>query len=74
VAGQLGKTRGWLDEWGPRARDMSVEEFMAQVEALVRSEIGDEAGDRFLQAAPLDHSYMGLARYWRKRSEREAAA
>jgi glyoxylase-like metal-dependent hydrolase (beta-lactamase superfamily II) len=74
VAGQLGKTRAWLDEWGPRARDMSVQEFMTQVEALVRSEIGDEAGDRFVQAAPLDHSYMGLARYWRKRSEREAAA
>jgi glyoxylase-like metal-dependent hydrolase (beta-lactamase superfamily II) len=74
VAGQLGKTRAWLDEWGPRARDMSVQEFMTQVEALVRSEIGDEAGDRFVQAAPLDHSYMGLARYWRKRSERGAAA
>jgi glyoxylase-like metal-dependent hydrolase (beta-lactamase superfamily II) len=74
VAGQLGRTRAWLDEWGPLARDMSTEEFVARVEALVRSEIGDEAGDRFLQAAPLDHSHMGLARYWRKRAEREAAA
>jgi glyoxylase-like metal-dependent hydrolase (beta-lactamase superfamily II) len=74
VAGQLGRTRAWLDEWGPLARDLPEEEFVRRVEALVRSEIGDEAGDRFLQAAPLDHSYMGLARYWRKRAEREAAA
>ena len=74
VAGQLGRTRAWLDEWGPLARDLSTEEFVARVEALVRSEIGDRAGDSFLQAAPLDHSYMGLARYWRKRAERDPAA
>jgi glyoxylase-like metal-dependent hydrolase (beta-lactamase superfamily II) len=74
VRGQLGQTRTWLDEWGPLARDMSSEEFVTQVEALVRSEIGDEAGDRFTQAAPLDHSYMGLARYWRKRAEQLEAA
>jgi glyoxylase-like metal-dependent hydrolase (beta-lactamase superfamily II) len=74
VAGQLGKTRAWLDEWGPLARDLSTQEFVTRVEALVRSEIGDEAGERFLQAAPLDHSHMGLARYWRKRAERDAAA
>jgi glyoxylase-like metal-dependent hydrolase (beta-lactamase superfamily II) len=74
VAGQLARTRTWLDEWGPRVREMSQDEFVTQVEALVRSEIGDEAGDSFVQAAPLDHSYMGLERYWRKRAEREAAA
>jgi glyoxylase-like metal-dependent hydrolase (beta-lactamase superfamily II) len=74
VDGQLDRTRAWLDEWGPRARDLSSEEFVAQVEALVRSEIGDEAGDRFVQAAPLDHSYMGLARYWKKRAERDAGS
>jgi glyoxylase-like metal-dependent hydrolase (beta-lactamase superfamily II) len=74
VDGQLDRTRAWLDEWAPRARDLSSEEFVTQVEALVRSEIGDEAGDRFVQAAPLDHSYMGLARYWRKRAAREVEA
>jgi glyoxylase-like metal-dependent hydrolase (beta-lactamase superfamily II) len=74
VNGQLDKTRAWLDEWGPRARDLSAEEFVTQVEALVRAEIGDVSGDRFVQAAPLDHSYMGLARYWKKRAEREATA
>jgi glyoxylase-like metal-dependent hydrolase (beta-lactamase superfamily II) len=72
VRGQLAKTRAWLDEWGPRARDLSAEEFVQQVGALVRSEIGDEAGERFVQAAPLEHSQMGLERYWRKRAEREA--
>src|SRR3954469_14176899 len=49
VDGQLDRTRAWLDEWGPRARDLSSEQFVEQVEALVRSEIGAEAGDRFVQ-------------------------
>ncbi len=74
VAGQIAKTRAWLAEWGPRACELSQEEFVEQVEALVRSEIGEDAGDRFVQAAPLDHSYAGLVRYWQKRSEREAGA
>jgi glyoxylase-like metal-dependent hydrolase (beta-lactamase superfamily II) len=73
VRGHLAKVRSWLDDWAPRARDLSTEEFVAEVDALVRSEIGDEAADRFTQAAPLDHSYMGLERYWRKQAEREAA-
>jgi glyoxylase-like metal-dependent hydrolase (beta-lactamase superfamily II) len=71
---QLDRVRAWIDDWAPRVRDMSQEEFIAEVDALVRSEIGDEAGDSFLQAAPLDHSYLGLERYWRKRAEREGAA
>ena len=74
VKGQLDRVRAWMDEWGPRARDLSEDEFVSRVEALIRSEIGDEAGDRLVHAAPLDHCYMGLGRYWRKRAEREAAA
>jgi glyoxylase-like metal-dependent hydrolase (beta-lactamase superfamily II) len=74
VGGQIGKVRAWLDEWAPLARDLSTEEFAARVEARMRSEAGDEAGDRLVQAAPPDQLHLGLARYWRKRAEREAAA
>jgi glyoxylase-like metal-dependent hydrolase (beta-lactamase superfamily II) len=74
VAGQLGKTRAWLDEWGPLARDLDTEEFAARVEQAMRAGTNDEAGDRLVQAAPPDQLHLGLARYWRKKAEREAAA
>jgi glyoxylase-like metal-dependent hydrolase (beta-lactamase superfamily II) len=74
VRGQLDKTRAWLEDWAPLARDLSDQELVSRVEALVRSELGEEEAERFMQAAPLDHSQMGLARYWRKRAEREAEA
>jgi glyoxylase-like metal-dependent hydrolase (beta-lactamase superfamily II) len=74
VAAQIGKVRDWLDEWSPLARDLSTEEFAARLEARYRSEAGDEVGDRLVQAAPPDQLHLGLARYWRKRAEREAAA
>jgi glyoxylase-like metal-dependent hydrolase (beta-lactamase superfamily II) len=74
VRGQLDKTRAWLEDWAPLARDLTDQEFVSRVEALVRSELGEAEAESFMQAAPLDHSQMGLARYWRKRAEREAAA
>ncbi len=74
VSGQLDKVRAWLDEWAPLARDLSTEEFAARIEARMRAETSDEAGDRLVQAAPPDQLHLGLARYWRKRAEREGAA
>jgi glyoxylase-like metal-dependent hydrolase (beta-lactamase superfamily II) len=74
VAGQLGKTRAWLDEWGPLARDLSTDDFAARVEQAMREGTNDEAGDRLVQAAPPEQLHLGLARYWRKKAEREAAA
>ncbi|MEA2409508.1 MAG: hypothetical protein QOC77_69 [Thermoleophilaceae bacterium] len=73
VAGQLGKTRAWLDEWAPLARDLDTDEFAARVERAMREATDDEAGDRLVQAAPPDQLHLGLARYWRKKAEREAA-
>jgi glyoxylase-like metal-dependent hydrolase (beta-lactamase superfamily II) len=73
VAGQVGRVREWLDEWGPLARDLPTGEFAARVEARMREAAGDEAGDRLVQAAPPDQLHLGLARYWRKRAERAAA-
>src|SRR4051812_46447043 len=52
VAGQLGRTRAWLDEWGPLARDLPEEEFVRRGEAPRRPEIRDAAGQRSPQAGP----------------------
>ena len=74
VSGQIARVRAWLDEWAPLALELSTEEFAARVEERVRAETGDEIGDRLVQAAPTDQLHLGLARYWRKRAEREEAA
>jgi glyoxylase-like metal-dependent hydrolase (beta-lactamase superfamily II) len=74
VRGQLDKTRAWLAEFGPLARDLSTEDFAARVEERMRAETNDEAGDRLVQAAPPEQLHLGLARYWKKRAEREAEA
>ena len=73
VSGQLDQVRAWLDEFGALARDSSTEEFAERVEARMRAETNDEAADRLVQAAPPDQLHLGLARYWRKKAEREAA-
>jgi glyoxylase-like metal-dependent hydrolase (beta-lactamase superfamily II) len=74
VRGQLGKTRDWLDEWGPLARELSTEEFAARVAARMREATDDEAGERLIQAAPPEQLHLGLARYWKKKAERDEAA
>jgi glyoxylase-like metal-dependent hydrolase (beta-lactamase superfamily II) len=73
VDAQLDRVRTWLDEVGPLARDESTEEFARRVEERMRSATSDEAGDRLVQAAPPDQMHLGLARYWRKKAERETA-
>jgi glyoxylase-like metal-dependent hydrolase (beta-lactamase superfamily II) len=73
VSGQLDQVRAWLEEFGALARDSSTEEFAERVEARMRAETNDEAGDRLVQAAPPDQLHLGLARYWRKKAERDAA-
>jgi glyoxylase-like metal-dependent hydrolase (beta-lactamase superfamily II) len=73
VSGQLDQVRAWLGEFGALARDSSTEEFAERVEARMRAETNDEAADRLVQAAPPDQLHLGLARYWRKKAEREAA-
>jgi glyoxylase-like metal-dependent hydrolase (beta-lactamase superfamily II) len=74
VGGQIAKTRAWLEEWGALARELSTEEFAARVEQRMRAEAGDELVERLVQAAPPDQLHLGLARYWRKRAEREGEA
>jgi glyoxylase-like metal-dependent hydrolase (beta-lactamase superfamily II) len=74
VRGQLGKTRDWLDEWAPLARDLSTDEFAARVAARMREATDDQAGERLIQAAPPEQLHLGLARYWKKKAERDEAA
>jgi glyoxylase-like metal-dependent hydrolase (beta-lactamase superfamily II) len=73
VSEQLDRVRAWLEEWGPLARELSPEKFAARVERTMRDAAGDDAGDRLVQAAPPEQMHLGLARYWRKKAEREAA-
>jgi glyoxylase-like metal-dependent hydrolase (beta-lactamase superfamily II) len=72
VGEQIERVRAWLRDWGPKARDMSEDEWCAAITARMH-EPGDEVGDRLEQAAPPDQLWLGLDRYWRKRAEREAA-
>jgi glyoxylase-like metal-dependent hydrolase (beta-lactamase superfamily II) len=74
VPGQVAKVRAWLDEWGTLARDLTTEEFAARVEARMRDATGEEGGDRLVQAAPPEQLHLGLARYWKKKAERDEAA
>lgn len=73
VRGQLAKTRDWLDEWGPLARDLSTEEFASRVAARMREATDEQAGERLIQAAPPEQLHLGLARYWKKKAERDEA-
>jgi glyoxylase-like metal-dependent hydrolase (beta-lactamase superfamily II) len=73
-AAQLDKVRGWLAEWGPLGRDLDTEEFAERLKQAMYEHGGDEAGERLVQAAPPEQQHLGLARYWRKRAEREDEA
>jgi hypothetical protein len=56
------------------ARDMSEEQFVGAMKDLVRRESGDDiVVETFGLAAPYDHLYLGLERYWRKKAEADAA-
>ncbi len=54
-----------------RARAHGRDAFIAAVEAEVRHEAGgdEEVVERYFQAAPPDQLWLGLERYWRKRTE-----
>jgi glyoxylase-like metal-dependent hydrolase (beta-lactamase superfamily II) len=69
VGGQIEQVRRWLSDWGQRARDLSKEDWMAQMRETIRAE-GDEVAERLEQAAPPDQLWLGLDRYWRKKAQR----
>jgi glyoxylase-like metal-dependent hydrolase (beta-lactamase superfamily II) len=55
-------------------RTSTKDEFVAAQQELIRERFGADAVPIFGQAAPFDHLYAGLERYWRKKAEAEAAA
>jgi len=52
-------------------RGEGEEEFTRRMDAELSEATDSDTAARFIQAAPPDHLYKGLERYWRKRSELE---
>jgi glyoxylase-like metal-dependent hydrolase (beta-lactamase superfamily II) len=69
VEDQLHRMRTALLDQAELAREVGEEEFIARLEDNLRADVDDAAVASLEQAAPLDQLYLGLERYWRKRSE-----
>jgi hypothetical protein len=70
VERQLDEVSAGLEAWGERARDLSLEDFIATRRAAVGAGAEADLGPAYVQAAPPEQLYAGLERYWRKRSDR----
>jgi hypothetical protein len=68
---QLAEVSRRLDAWGELARDHGEAGFIAGVTEEISRAADPETAAAFIQAAPPEQLYAGLARYWRKRAERE---
>jgi glyoxylase-like metal-dependent hydrolase (beta-lactamase superfamily II) len=68
VGGQLSGIREALARNAHRARTQDRDRFLAEVEADIDRALDPEEAVRARQAAPLDQAWLGLERYWRKRS------
>jgi glyoxylase-like metal-dependent hydrolase (beta-lactamase superfamily II) len=73
VERQLDRVRESAASLAGRIRGTTLEEFQAALRDKVRATIDPDVAERLELAAPFDHIYLGLDRYWRKREEREAA-
>jgi glyoxylase-like metal-dependent hydrolase (beta-lactamase superfamily II) len=72
VATHVERTRNYLGVWAKRVHDgMTEDEFAAAARADLQAAEGDGA-DAYDRAAPIEQSFLGLERYWRKRRERDA--
>ena len=65
VAEHLAGLRAYLAEWAPKARDLDQEAWTAEWMTMVQREGEPPAVE---QAMPVDQQYLGLERFWRKRS------
>jgi glyoxylase-like metal-dependent hydrolase (beta-lactamase superfamily II) len=74
VARHIERTRNYLGVWAKRVYEgMTQAEFVAAAEADLAASEGSGAS-YYERAAPVEQSYLGLERYWRKRRERDAQA
>ncbi|HEV2820706.1 MAG TPA: MBL fold metallo-hydrolase [Solirubrobacteraceae bacterium] len=69
VADHLEGMHEALDSWAARARELDADAYAEVVVAEMR-EHGADALDSYVQAMPPGQQQLGLARYWRKRAER----
>jgi glyoxylase-like metal-dependent hydrolase (beta-lactamase superfamily II) len=67
---QLAELGQRLDVWAALARDLDLDGFIARVRAEIADSADAEIAAAYVQAAPPDQLYAGLARYWTKRDER----
>jgi glyoxylase-like metal-dependent hydrolase (beta-lactamase superfamily II) len=76
VAEHVERTRSSLAVWAKRVHDgMTEGEFVAAARADIEASEGEgEGAGAYFRAAPLDQSYLGLERYWRKKGEQDAEA
>jgi glyoxylase-like metal-dependent hydrolase (beta-lactamase superfamily II) len=71
-----------LDAWERVSRDLiDIDDdaareprFVEGVLARISERAGPQAAEAYQQAVPLEHCWMGLARYWKKRLERNGAS
>jgi glyoxylase-like metal-dependent hydrolase (beta-lactamase superfamily II) len=68
VESQLERARAQLRWMGELASAGDRDAFLRALDAQVDSEAGRETSTRFRQAAPPEQLWLGLERYWRKRS------
>jgi glyoxylase-like metal-dependent hydrolase (beta-lactamase superfamily II) len=73
VAGQLDAVRSTLPRWAALAAESGQERFVAEIEDTLRANADPDTAKAFIQAAPPDQLYLGLARYWAKKAEKETA-
>ncbi len=69
VGDHLARVRASLAELAELARRRSREAFERALRERLRRVLRPETLVRLEKAAPLDHLYLGLERYWRKRAE-----
>jgi glyoxylase-like metal-dependent hydrolase (beta-lactamase superfamily II) len=69
---QLDRAREALRRNAERAQRGDREVFLAEVAAEIDREADEKAAARIRQAAPPEQLWLGLERYWRKRSEAAA--
>lgn len=69
---QIGELRSQLDVWSQRARELDEETFVRELDEEAAAASDPATAGSYSQAAPADHCYLGLARYWSKRGYPEA--
>ncbi len=69
VEAQLSELDRRLDEYAERAREQDLEAFVAGVRSDLARGVDESLVPAYTQAAPPNQLYLGLERYWRKRSD-----